>query len=100
MSDLDPAATIESLLHDGARRRGMTLDAYRDLVQATADGARVGFATALLVITNFETMSPGERNTLVEQLAIIEKEATRCGVSVGRFLTIMLDDDGDSPARH
>jgi len=58
MSDLDPAA-IERLLHEGARRRGMTVDAYRDLVQATAEGAEVSFATALQVITVLDKMPPG-----------------------------------------
>ena len=36
MPDLD-AAAIESLLLDGARRRGMTVTAYRDLIQATVN---------------------------------------------------------------
>jgi len=36
MSDLDPAA-IERLLQDGARRRGVPVNAYRDLVQTKAD---------------------------------------------------------------
>ena len=43
---MDPAA-IERLLQEAAQRRGVTVDAYRDLVQATADIARVSFATAL-----------------------------------------------------
>jgi hypothetical protein len=99
MSDLDPAA-IESLLQEAARRRGVTVDAYRDLVQAIADVAGVSFATALQVITAFEKMSSGERNALFEQLAIIEREAARYGVSVSRFVRIMLGgDDGESP-RH
>jgi hypothetical protein len=57
MPDLAPAA-IESLLHEGARRRSMMIDAYRDLIQATADGSGVSFATALQVITVLDKMPP------------------------------------------
>ena len=46
MSDLDPAP-IERLLQEAAQRRGVPVDAYRDLVQAVADVAGVDFATAL-----------------------------------------------------
>jgi hypothetical protein len=71
------------------------------LVQATADVARVSFATALLVMTAFEKMLPGERNALFEQFAIIEHEAARHGMSVSRFVRIMLGgDDGKPPSRH
>ena len=100
MSDLDPAA-IESLLQEGARRRGVTVDAYRGLVQARADIARVSFATALLVITVFQKMPPGERKAFFEQLAIIEPEAARSGVSVRRLVSIMLSGgNGKSPTQH
>ena len=101
MPDLDTAA-IERLLYEGARRRGVTVDAYRNLVQATADNAAgVTFEKALQVITAFEKMPPGERNALFEQLAIIEHEATRHGMSVSRFVRIMLGgDDGKPPIRH
>ena len=84
MPDLDPAA-IERLLQEAAQRRGVPIDAYRDLVQATADVARVSFATALQVMAVFEKMPAGERNALFEQLAIIEQEAARFGVSVSRY---------------
>jgi len=101
MSDLDPAA-VESLLQEAARRRGVTVDAYRDLVQAIADVAGVDFATALKVIAVFEKMPAGERNALFEQLAVIEQQAARFGVSVGRYVRIMLggEDNGKSPDRH
>ena len=101
MSDLD-AAAIEKLLHEGARRRGVTVDAYRNLVQATADNATgVTFERALQVVIAFERMPPGERNAMFEQLAIIEQEAARYGVPVSRFVKIMLcGDDGKSPAPH
>src|SRR4051812_1827124 len=99
MPDLNPIA-IENLLHEGALRYGVTVEAYRDLVQATADVARVSFAMALQVITAFEKLPPGERNALFEQLAIIEQEAARHGVSVTRFVRIMLGgDDEESPDR-
>ena len=97
ISDPDHAS-FERLLHDGAQRRGMTVEAYRDLIQATAAGSGVSFATALQVVSDLEKMLPGERETLVEKLAILEQEAARYGVSVGRFVTIMLGgDDGESP---
>ena len=45
-------------------------------------------------------MPSGERKVLVEQLAILEERAARYGVSVAKFVTILLgDDDGDSPSR-
>ena len=58
MGDLDPAA-IERLLNDGARRRGESVDACRDLIQTTAGRAGVG-SKALQVVNSFETMPPGE----------------------------------------
>ena len=87
MPDLEPAA-IKNLLNDGARRSRMTVDAYRSLIQSTANSARVSFATALQVITFFERMPPGERNAFFEQLAIIEKAAARYGVSVGLIINV------------
>ena len=100
MSDPDPA-TIERLLHDAARRHGVTIDAYRDLIKATAEIARVSFETTLLVIAVFEKMPPGERNALFEQFTIIQEEAVRYGVSVPSLIRIMLGDgDGKSPTRH
>jgi hypothetical protein len=56
MPDPDPIA-IENLLHEGALRQGVTV-VHRDLVQAAADVARVGCATALQVITAFEKAPP------------------------------------------
>ena len=100
MSDLDPA-TIEKLLHDAVRRHGVTVDAYRGLIQATAEIARVSFEVKLLLIAVFEKMPPGERNALFEQFAIIEEEAVRYGVSVSSLIGIMLGDgDGKPPTRH
>ena len=102
ISDLDPAA-IETLLHDGARRRGVTVEAYRDLIQATADRARVYLSGALQVIADFEKMASRERRVLVEHLALLKEEAAREGMPVARFVTIMLGDDdrdGEAPARH
>src|SRR4051812_1915621 len=92
MPDLDPSA-VESLLHAGARRRGVKVDAYRDLIQATADRARVGFSRTLEIIADFEKMPPNERLALVEQLALLKEQAAREGMSVGRFVTIMVSDD-------
>ena len=72
MPDLDPA-DIERLLHDGAQRRGVTVDAHRNLIQTTAGRARVGFARALQVVADFEKMPSRERKVLVEHLAISRK---------------------------
>ena len=58
MSDLDPA-DIERLLQEGARRRGMTVEAYRGFIQATAYRAGVSFATALQVISLLDKMPSG-----------------------------------------
>ena len=58
MPDLDPA-DIERLLQEGARRRGVTVEAYRDFVQAAADRAGVSFATALQVISLLDKMPSG-----------------------------------------
>jgi len=100
MSDLDPA-TIERLLHDAARRHGVTVDAYRDLIQATAEIAEVSFEVTLLVIAVFDKMPAGERNALFEQFAIIEEEAVRYGVSVASLIRIVLGGgDGKSFTRH
>ena len=100
MPDLDPA-DIERLLHDGAQRRGVTVDAHRNLIQTTAGRARVGFARALQVVADFEKMPSRERKVLVEHLAILKEEAARQGMSVSRFVTTMLDDaDEETPARH
>jgi hypothetical protein len=93
MPDLDPAV-IESLLYDGAHRRGVTVDAYRDLVQAAADNAGIAFGKALGVVNDFETLPPDKRAAIVETLAFIEEWAARRGVSVERFAEIMLDDHG------
>jgi len=100
MPDLDPAA-IESLLQEAALRRGISVDTYRGLIQAITDRAGAPFATALQVIAVFEKLPPAERNTLFEQLPLIEQQAARFGVSVSRFIGIMLDeDDGELAARH
>jgi hypothetical protein len=97
--NLGPAAI--GSLHDGARRRGMMVDPYRDLVQATADDAGVTFERALQLIKNFDTMPPDEFKAFAESLVMLTEEATRHGVSIGRFVTIMLSDGaGKSPARH
>src|SRR4051794_9236494 len=98
MADLEPAV-IESLLHEGARRRGETVDAYRDFIQTTAGRAGVSFEKALQLANYFETLPPAERRAMVEQLLILKEEAARYGVSVDRFAEIMLDDDarGVSP---
>ena len=57
MPDLD-AAAIERLLQEAAQRRGVPVDANRDLVQAAADVARVGLAAALQVITVLKKVPP------------------------------------------
>jgi len=100
ISDLAPDA-IESMLLDGARRRGVTVDDYRDLIEATASRAGVTFEKALQVIADFENTPWLERKVLVEHLALLKQEAARYGMSISRFVTTMLDkDDGASPARH
>ena len=101
MPDLDPAA-IENLLHEGALRRGLKPNAYRDLVQAKADIAGISFATALQVITVLEKMSPSERKAWFGQLATFERQAARYGMSVTRFVRMMFSgrEDGKSPSRH
>ena len=102
MPDLDPAA-IESLLLDGARRRGMTVTAYRDLIKAIANRTKAPFGKTLLVIDNFETSYPRDQAVVeqIEQLAFLHEGAARLGVSVRRFLTILFgDEDGELPARH
>jgi len=61
----------------------------------------ISFATALQVITAIEKMSPGERKALFEQLATIERQAARYGMSVARFVRVMLGrGDGKSLTRH
>src|SRR4051794_31025511 len=103
MPDLGPA-DIENLLLDGARRRGMTVTAYRDLIQAMANRTKAPFGKTLLVIDKFEASYPRDHQAVVrqiEQLAFLREGAARLGVSVRRFLTILFDDeDGDLPARH
>src|SRR3954447_2943749 len=96
MPDLDPLA-IENLLQEAALRRGVTVDAYRYLVQATAGVARVSFATALQVMTAFEKMAPGDRKALFEQLDVIEQQAARHGVSVSSFVRIMFGGGREPP---
>jgi|KBSMisStaDraftv2_1062788.scaffolds.fasta_scaffold1452050_1 hypothetical protein len=99
MPDLDPAA-IERLLQEAAQRRGVPVDAYRDLIQAIADVARVDFATALQVTAVFERLPAAERNALFEHLAVIQQQAARLGVSVSRYVRIMLGGgDGEPPIR-
>jgi hypothetical protein len=46
MTYLDPTL-IETLLQEGALRRGVTVVAYRALIQATADGSGASFEQAL-----------------------------------------------------
>ena len=101
MPDLDPAA-IKRLLQEAAQRRGVPVDAYRDLVQAVADVAGVDFATALRVMAVFEKLPAAERNALFEQLAVIQQQAAHFGVPVGKYVRIMLggDDNGEPPIRH
>jgi len=100
MADLDPAA-IERLLHEGARRRGVTVDAYRDFIQTTANRSGATFEQALQLAAYYETLPPAERKAMVEQLDTIAEDAARYSVSVDRFAKIMLDDDsGEPPARH
>ena len=97
MPDLDPA-DIERLLHDGARRRGVTVDAYRDFIQAIADPAGVTFEKALQVISDFERMPPDEFKALAESLVMLNAEAARYGVSAGELAKIMLAyNDGELP---
>ena len=86
MFDLDPAS-IDNLLQEGARQRGVTIYAYRNLVQATAIDAGVTFERALQVVADFHKMPSGERKVLVEQLAILEERAARYGA----------DSDGSRP---
>jgi len=52
----------------GARRRGETVDAYRDFIQTTAGRAGVSFEKALQLANYFETLPPGERKAMVKQL--------------------------------
>ena len=60
MNHLNPL-TIENLLHEGALRRRVTVNAYRALIQAAADRARISFAKTLQVIDLFDSMhSDGE----------------------------------------
>jgi len=100
ISDL-AADAVESMLLDGARRRGVTVDDYRDLIEATAGRAGATFEKALQVIADFENTPWLERKILVEDLAILKQEAARYGMSVSRFVTTMLDeDDAASSARH
>ena len=60
MPDLDPAV-IESLLYAGAHRRDVTVDAYRDLVQAAAVNAGIAFEKALGVLNDFEMRDAAPR---------------------------------------
>jgi len=103
MPDLDPA-DIESLLLGGARRRGMTVTAYRDLIQAIANRTKAPFGKTLLVIDDLETSYPRDHQAVVEQieqLAFLREGAARLGVSVRKFLMILFgDDEGKLPARH
>ena len=80
MSDLDPAP-IERLLQEAAQRRGVPVDAYRDLVQAVADVAGVDFATALRVMAVFEKLPAAERNALFEQLSSRQRTSACRSVS-------------------
>jgi len=52
----------------GARRRGETVDAYRDFIQTTAGRAGVSFEKALQLANYFETLPPGEPKAMVKQL--------------------------------
>ena len=99
MADLDHAA-IESLLNEGALRRGVPVDAYRNLVQATADNAAgVTFEEALQVVVAFDRMPPREHKPW-SRLPFLKEAAARYGASVSRSVKIMLcGDDGKSPAR-
>ena len=97
MTYLDPTL-IETLLQEGALRRGVTVVAYRALIQATADGSGASFEQALQLAAYNETLPPDERKAMIEQLAIIKQEAARYGVSVTTFAKIMLSD-GDGAAR-
>jgi len=103
MPDLD-AAAIESLLLDGARRHGMTVSAYRELLRAIANRTKAPFGKTLQVIENFETSYPRDHQAVVEQieqLAFLREGAARLGVSVRKFLMILFgDDEGKLPARH
>ena len=99
MADLDPAA-VESLLQEAARRRGVSVDAYRDFIQAIADPAGVTFEKALQVISDFERMPPDEFKALAESLVMLDAEAARYGVSAGELAKIMLAyNDGELPPR-
>src|SRR4051794_9739387 len=101
MPDLDPAA-IESLLLAGARRRRMTVEAYRDLIQAITNRTKAPFGKTLQVLENFETSYPRDHQAVVkhiEQLAYLREGAARLGVSVRRFLAILFgDEDEELPA--
>jgi len=100
VADLDPA-TIESLLHSGAGRRGVTVDAYRDFIKAIADPAGVTFEKAVQVISDFERMPPDELKALAESLVMLTAEAARYGVSVSGLAKIMLDyNDAELSPRH
>ena len=55
MTYLDPTL-IETLLQEGALRRGVTVVAYRDLIQATADGSGASFERALQLAAYNETL--------------------------------------------
>ena len=51
--------TSSACCRKGHGARGMTVEAYRDLIQATADRAGVSFATALQVISLLDKMPSG-----------------------------------------
>jgi hypothetical protein len=79
----------------------VTVEVYRNLIQATADDTRVGFAKALQVINNFEKMPPDEFKASAESLIMLTEEAARYGVPVSELAKIMLDyDDEETPGGH
>src|SRR3954453_21142739 len=100
MADLDPAA-IESLLNEGALRRGVPVDPYRNLVQATADKSRGGHVRGGAAGSRRFRQDASARAQALEQVAILEGGGSPLGVSVSRSVKIMLcGDHRKSPVRH
>jgi hypothetical protein len=76
---------VERLINKGVLRDGCSVEAYRERVRQYAERADIPFEAGLLLVEDYETMLPNEREQMRNALHRLREEAARLGCTVEEY---------------